>query len=463
MENNECGHSPNELMIFPVLLAGGSGTRLWPVSRTQAPKQLVEFSGETSLLQETIQRLSPALCIDNVRIVCGEGYRNESSDHLAAIGVTPENKIIGEPIGRNTAPAILLAIMKILDQQAIEDALFFIFPADHVIRDVTRFHQDITRAIDLAQKGYLVTFGIQPDYPETGYGYIEGRASVSKDGLSIERFVEKPDVATAESYIKAGNFFWNSGMFAFRGSVILGEFRKYQPVMFKQMTVIVQQGDPIPVDSYERLDSISFDVAIMEKTTRGVVLPSDFGWSDIGSWKSLHASLPKDKVGNAITGDVVVHNTRNSLLIAKSRLIAVNDLSDVAVVETSDAVFVSGLETSRNVKDIVSLLEQQNRREHQVHLLEKHDWGTIQFFEKTDEIIVARLTLKPQATYRFNLASRGRWHICLIAGNCQIASGQIQHQMQAGESRSVDIQDGLFLQNTNKTDLMGIITYQQEI
>ena len=188
----------DNLMIFPVLLAGGSGTRLWPISRDQAPKQLAEIGGERSLLQETIQRLHPTLCLDNVRVVCGKAHCDESSEHLAAIGLTTEKKIISEPVGRNTAPAILLAVLKILDQACLQDALFFILPADHVIRDVARFHERIRKAIDLAQKGYLVTFGIQPDYPETGYGYIEGRKPVPGGGLTIARFVEKPDMETAK-------------------------------------------------------------------------------------------------------------------------------------------------------------------------------------------------------------------------------------------------------------------------
>jgi mannose-1-phosphate guanylyltransferase len=448
-----------DLMIFPVLLAGGSGTRLWPVSRDHAPKQLTEIGGEASLLQKTIQRLHPALCLDNVRVVCGKAHCDESSVHLAAIGLTTEDIIIGEPVGRNTAPAILLAILKILDQASIQDALLFILPADHVIMDVARFHERISRAIDLAKKGYLVTFGIQPDYPETGYGYIEGGGSVPGGGLAIERFVEKPDIEIARSYIEAGNFFWNSGMFAFMASTVLNEFKRFEPDMVAKMSAIVKKGGPISIDAYQDLPSISFDVAIMEKTSRGVVLPSNFGWSDIGTWNSLYDTMPKDGEGNVIAGDVISYNTKNSLIIAKSRLVATNDISGAAIVETPDAVFVSSLETSRNVKDIVSTLKQQDRRECQVHLLQTYAWGSIQYLEKTDKLSVSKLLIRPHATYRETPHRSGRWHICLQSGNAQVVHAGTQHGLRSGDSMSLDVQSEITIRNSANNDLLAVITY----
>jgi mannose-1-phosphate guanylyltransferase len=449
----------DNLITYPVLLAGGSGTRLWPISRTQAPKQLAEFGGQRSLIQETIQRLHPTLYLDNVRVVCGKAHCDDSSEHLAAIGLKTENKIISEPVGRNTAPAILLAVLKILDQTCVQDALFFILPADHVIRDVTRFHERIVKAVDLANKGSLVTFGIQPDYPETGYGYIEGKNVLPGGELSIARFVEKPDMETAKTYIKAGNFFWNSGMFAFRASTILNEFREFEPDMLAKMTAIVKAGDPISLEAYQDLQSISFDVAIMEKTSKGVVLPSDFGWSDIGTWNSLYANMPKDGNGNVIAGDVIANNTKNSLIIAKSRLLAANDISDTVIVETPDAVFVSKLETSRNVKDIVSMLKQQNRRECQEHLLETYAWGTIQYLVKTDALMVIKLLLKPRATYGMELPHSGRLNIILTSGNAQIFHARAQHELQTGYSLSLDTKSEIEIRNVRDDECSAIITH----
>jgi len=452
----------DDLTIFPVLLAGGSGTRLWPISRTQAPKQLAEIGDDMSLLQKTIQRLEPRLCIENVRVVCGETHCDESSQHLNAMGINTENKIISEPVGRNTAPAILLAVLKILEQTAVQDALFFILPADHVIEDITRFHTKLDQAVRLAQKGFLVTFGIQPDYPETGYGYIEGLQAVSEHALSIARFVEKPDIKTATGYLEAGNFFWNSGMFAFMASAIINEFRQFEPTMLEKMTAIVKTGDPISGEAYQLLPNVAFDVAIMEKTSKGVVLPSDFGWSDIGTWHSLHAHLPKDRDSNVITGDVIAKDTQNSLIISQSRLVTVNDISDTAIVETPDAVFISRLETSRNVKDIVSMLKQQNRRECHQNLLETYPWGHIQYLEKSNALVVFKLLIKPHATYRMSPDEPHRIHVSLLTGRATITHGRRTHNLQTGNSLSLDVQNDLSIENISNHDLLAIITHLEE-
>ncbi len=338
--------------IYPVLLAGGTGTRLWPVSRALYPKQLVKFIGDDSLVQSTIKRLAPAMDLQNVRVVCGEQHYHEIARHVDEIGLTAKGKIISEPSGRNTAPAILLAAFHI--RHLDEDGLLFIFPADHVIGDLESFHERLQAAIRLADNGHLVTFGIKPNYPETGYGYIEGGADVSGTALQVKRFVEKPDHPTAEKYIRAGNFFWNSGMFAFKASTILEEFQAHQPQLLALMEDIFSAEKALSKKDYDRLDNISIDYAIMEKTDKCVVLPSDFGWSDIGSWKSLYDFLEKDSDQNVIDGDVIAHDTRNCFLLGHDRLIATNQVQDLVVVETPDSIFVSDLEHSRDVKTIVS-------------------------------------------------------------------------------------------------------------
>ena len=450
------------LTIFPVLLAGGSGTRLWPLSRTQVPKQLVGFGSQLSLLQETIQRLSPALNTDNMLVVCGEDHRLNTDDHLTALGITPQNKTIGEPVGRNTAPAILLAVLKILAETKLNDGIFFIFPADHVIRDIKLFHHRITQATRLAQKGKLVTFGIQPEYPETGYGYIQGGESVTDGGLKIKRFVEKPDLKTAQSYIDAGNFYWNSGMFAFSATTILKEYRQHQSKMVTQMEAIVKKGDPIALTDYKRLDNLAFDVAIMEKTTKGVVLPSDFGWSDIGSWKSLYQYLPKDHNGNALVGDVHCQNVQNSMLLSKNRLVAANDIADIVLVETPDAIFVSNLETSRDVKKIVSNLKEKDRPEHRVHILETHAWGSVKILEKSTDATVVRITIKPGKTYVCHPAPKGRVYINILAGDCRLGCVQADRLVNAGDSVSLDIQSEYLIENKSDHDALLIITHLLE-
>ncbi|MBT8370162.1 MAG: mannose-1-phosphate guanylyltransferase, partial [Deltaproteobacteria bacterium] len=333
---------------YAILLAGGTGTRLWPVSRQLYPKQLVKFIGDDSLVQSTIKRMSPVLDSQHVRIVCGQQHFHEIARHMQEIGLHAEGKIICEPSGRNTAPAILLAGLHMLI--ADKDAVICVFPADHVIGDPEKYHDRLKAAIRLAEQGYVVTFGITPHYPETGYGYVEGGKAVSEGALSITRFVEKPDKQTAQKYIAAGNFFWNSGMFAFKASLIVDEFRTYQPKLLENMKAIFDGTNTIAKEDYDRLPAISFDYAIMEKTAKGVVLPSDFKWSDIGSWKSLYDFLPKDADRNVIDGDIIANNTQGSFIMGRDRLIATNHLKDMVVVETPDSIFVSDIDHSRDVK-----------------------------------------------------------------------------------------------------------------
>ncbi len=355
-------------VVYPVLLAGGSGSRLWPVSRELFPKQLVNLVGDESLIQSTIKRLVPVLDADRIRVVCGMEHSSGIRRHLEAIGISSENKIITEPCGRNTAPAILLAMMNIIKTDS--DAILLVFPADHDIRDVSKFQDDLIKAIRLAEMNYIVTFGIKPNYPETGYGYIEGGTSVKNGAVTIKKFVEKPDEKTAQQYIKAGNYFWNSGMFAFKASVMLEEFRTDEPDILKSMQEIIKKTDSAKDDLYRKLPDISIDCSIMEKTVRGVVLPSDFGWSDIGSWKSLYDILPKDSGNNVVDGDVVLRDTKNCFIKGEKRLVVANGLENILVVETPDAVFISEMSNSSDVKCIVNELKDQNRRECRVHLSE---------------------------------------------------------------------------------------------
>jgi mannose-1-phosphate guanylyltransferase/mannose-6-phosphate isomerase len=348
--------------VYPVLLAGGVGSRLWPLSRELSPKQVIKFFGEDSLLQSTIKRIIPLLNKENVRIVCGDKHFDETARQMEQTGILPAGKIICEPCGRNTAPAILLAVLNILKDE--KDAVLCIFPADHVVRDNSVFQDKLKSAIKLANEGFIVTFGIKPHYPETGYGYIEGKNELHNGALSIKRFVEKPDIKTAKEYIKAGNFFWNSGMFAFKASVIMNEFKAFEPELFKRMSNSVAAKETVAKTDYEKLPNISIDYAIMERTDRGAVLPSDFGWSDIGSWKSLYDFFPKDDKGNVIKGDVIAKKTRNCLIIGNKRLVAANCLENMVVVDTPDSIFISDMENTQDVKTIVTELKEKKRKEY---------------------------------------------------------------------------------------------------
>jgi mannose-1-phosphate guanylyltransferase/mannose-6-phosphate isomerase len=423
------------IKTFAVLLAGGSGSRLWPVSRELLPKQLVNLAGDDSLLQNTIKRLFPLINRENIRIVCGEDHYFEVARHLDEIDVVSEGKVIAEPCGRNTAPAILLAILDILKKE--KDAVILVFPSDHVIGDVEGFHESLQKAIALASSNHIVTFGIKPDYAETGYGYIEGGKAVKGGGRIIKRFVEKPDEKTAKQYLKSGNFFWNSGMFAFKASVMVREFTAFEPTLLKKMKKFIAGGYPIPLEKYEQLPDNSIDYAIMEKTKKGVVLPSEFGWSDIGSWKSLYDFLPKCEDMNVVEGDVIHQNTRNCFIRGQERLIVANDLENIVVVETPDTVFVSDLNSSRDVKSIVNDLKDQGRNEYKAHTTVYRPWGTYTILEENSSSKIKRIVVYPGAKLSLQMHFHRSEHWIVAQGTAKITNGDEVVILKENESTFV--------------------------
>lgn len=437
----------HKLNVYPVLLAGGSGTRLWPLSRELYPKQLVKFIGDDSLVQSTIKRLTPVLESENIRIVCGKEHFHEIARHMTEIKVSPQGKLIGEPCGRNTAPAILLAMLQILKDE--EDAVLCVFPADHVIQDHDNFHDKLASAIMLADAGYIVTFGIKPHYPETGYGYIEGEGELIEQALKVKRFVEKPDLKTAERYIQTDTFFWNSGMFAFKMSVMLKELTIYQPELLNTMNRMVSSQEVISNDAYEQLPNISIDYAVMEKTDKGAVLPSDFGWSDIGSWKSLYDFLPKDSNRNVIDGDVIANNSENSLIMGYERLIATNNINNMVVVETPDAVFVSDMESSRDVKSIVETLKEKGRKEYHKHKTVYHPWGTITVLEQKDDFRVARYVIDSGSSLDVKTGVSVLKYLIVIKGSGKTA----RESLGAGQSIMLAENKTIFLKNPEQKPL----------
>lgn len=425
----------SKLKVYPILLAGGSGTRLWPVSRELYPKQLVKFIGDDSLVQATIKRLAPVLDFDNVRIVCGSEHYHEVARHIKAIGVEPKNKIIREPCGRNTAPAILLALLALFPAKS--DAVVFIFPADHVIKDIERFHKNIETAVTLAEQGHIVTFGIKPTYPETGYGYIEGADELLEGALDLKRFVEKPDRGTAQRYLDSGKFFWNAGMFAFKASVMLAEFRKLQPELYQQLAELMGANQRLTRENYSRLPDISIDYAIMEHTDKGVVLPSEFGWSDIGSWKSLYDFLPKDGHQNVVDGDVITRNTHNCFVMGRDRLIAVSGIENMVIVETPDSVFVSDMENSRDVKSVVAELKEKGRHEYQHHRTVHYAWGQLTSLEKKNLFCVDRLVIYPGQSFENMVDDKQYCNLMVVEG--QVAAHREEQQQVVSTAETLMI------------------------
>ncbi len=441
----------NKMNIYPVLLAGGSGTRLWPVSRQLYPKQIVKFIGDDSLIQSTIKRLTPALDPENIRIVCGKAHFQLISRQMEEIGIRPDKKIICEPCGRNTAPAILLAMLYILKQE--EDAVLCIFPADHVIRNTDNFHEKVRSAVELANMGYIVTFGIKPHYPETGYGYIEGTGQITDQAHFIKRFVEKPDMETAKKYIDAGTFFWNSGMFTFKASVMIKELKIHHPELLEKMNRLDITEDVVPQEAYERLPNISIDYAVMEKTDKGALVPSDFGWSDIGSWKSLYDFLPKDQSNNVVGGDVMVNDTRNCLIMGHERLIATNSINNMVVVETPDSVFVSDLDNSRNVKTIVARLKEKERLEYQNHKTVHHLWGTSTLLDVNPGFSLAKLVAYPGSSLEMKVEGDVVKTLMVVSGRAKATVDTQSRTLKQGETLTLSGGKAVMMENFGENPL----------
>jgi mannose-1-phosphate guanylyltransferase/mannose-1-phosphate guanylyltransferase/mannose-6-phosphate isomerase len=338
------------------------------------------------------------------------------------------------------------------------DAVLCIFPADHVIRNIRAFHEKLLSSIILAEMGYIVTFGIQPDYPETGYGYIEGAGEIEEHALLVKRFVEKPDLETAERYIEAGNFFWNSGMFTFKASVMMKELNIHQPELLKEMEQLDLSGDMVSQKDYERLPNISIDYAVMEKTDKSAVLPSDFGWSDIGSWKSLYDFISKDENGNVIDGDVISKDTQNCFIMGHERLITTNKIKNMVIVETPDSVFVSDMESSRDVKSIVEELKQRERTEYQKHKTLFYPWGTSTVLEMNDDCTVEKLNLYPGSTLEIQTHVSTRRHLVVIRGTARITLNNQSRRLTIGESVTLSENQSIMFENVEKEpiDMMNI-------
>ncbi len=443
--------SENKINVYPILLAGGSGTRLWPVSREFYPKQLVKFIGDESLIQSTIKRLVSLLDEKNIRIVCGKEHVHEIARHIEDLGIRADKKVIAEPCGRNTAPAIVLAMLHVLNHE--QDAVLCIFPADHVIRNTDVFHENLLSAIKLARMGYIVTFGIKPNYPETGYGYIESGSEIKEHVFSVKRFVEKPDMETAGRYIEAGNFFWNSGMFTFRASVMMEELKIHQPDLLTQMEQLDLSGSMVSQNDYERLPNISIDYAVMEKTDKSAVLPSDFGWSDIGSWKSLYDFIPKDSDGNVIAGDVISKDTKNCFIMGCERLVATNKIRNMVVVETPDSVFVSDMESSRDVKSIVGKLKQRGRSEYQVHKISYFPWGTSTVLETNDDCTIEKLVLYPGSELESKTDLSTRKQLAVVRGTARTTRDSQTGLLSKGESVTLSENQRVRVENAGNEPL----------
>lgn len=443
--------------ILPVIMAGGSGTRLWPLSRTQYPKQFLKLSPDGStLLQATLLRLKNLDCAEPI-IICNEEHRFLAAEQMREIGV--KAKIILEPEGKNTAPAITLAaIYQTQMDTSQSDHLMLVLAADHVITEQDRFEQSIYHAVELAQKDKLVTFGIVPTHAETGYGYIEkGIAELS--GFEVKRFVEKPDLETAQQYLDSQQFLWNSGMFMFKADVYLNELQKYALDIYTSCQTAMQNTQPdldfVRIDkaAFSECRSESIDYAVMEKTTDAVVVPLDANWNDVGSWSALWDIQPKDSQGNVITGDVISVNSQNNYVHTESRLVSLLGVENLVVIETKDAVLVADKSKVQDIKKIVETLKQQDRTEHFCHREVYRPWGKYDSIDHAERYQVKRITVKPGQKLSIQMHHHRAEHWIVVSGTARIHKGKDNFLLSENESVYIPLGEIHALENPGKVPL----------
>ncbi|MGZ8933291.1 MAG: mannose-1-phosphate guanylyltransferase/mannose-6-phosphate isomerase [Methylobacter sp.] len=421
--------------MIPVILSGGSGTRLWPLSRGQYPKQFLPLVSDHTMVQETLLRLAGLVGLKSPIAVCNEDHRFMMAEQLWEIGAKP-TAIILEPVGKNTAPAVAMAA---LSAESPDDVLL-VLPADHVISDIEAFHKAIVEAEILAGQGFLVTFGIVPTEPETGYGYIKRDSLQQGTAFNVAAFVEKPDLDTATQYLQTGNYFWNSGMFAFTAGSFLKELEKFNPKMLaiceKALKAAKVDLDFVRLDKeiFSSAPSDSIDYAVMEKTDKAVVIPLDAGWNDVGSWSALWDVTDKDPLGNAISGDVLTVDTENSFIYAENKLVAVIGVHDLVIVETKDAVMIASKDRVQEVKQIVTRLKELKRREADIHRKAYRPWGHYDSVDSGDRHQTKRIVVKPGAKLSLQKHHHRAEHWVVVKGTALVTKADEKILLSENES-----------------------------
>ena len=426
------------LLLQPVLLSGGSGTRLWPLSREAYPKQFLPLAGDHTMVQDTWLRVAPLANATPI-VVANEEHRFLVAEQLRQIGA-PVPAIILEPVGRNTAPAIAAAALQALADGP--DRLLLVLPSDHVVRDPEGFRSAVLQAAPAAEAGALVTFGIIPDAPETGFGYIQAETG---EGLRrVTRFVEKPDAATAQGYVDQGGYYWNSGMFLFRASRYLEELRRFRPDIVDAVTLALgsaqRDGDFIRLDkaAFAGSPADSIDYAVMEKTADAMVLPVDIGWNDVGSWSALWDVAERDADGNAHHGDVIAVDTRNSYAYAQ-RLVALVGVDDIVVVETDDAVLVARKDRVQEVKQVVAQLKQAQRSQAVLHREVHRPWGSYDSVDIGARHQVKRIKVRPGAQLSLQSHQHRAEHWIVVRGTARVTRGNDVFELYENQSTYIPI------------------------
>ena len=439
--------------IIPVILSGGSGTRLWPLSREHYPKQLIPLVNKTTMLQDTLLRLE-GIETEQPLIICNDDHRFLVAEQIKQIGLEGAT-IVLEPCGRNTAPAIGIAAL----MQENPQAILLVLAADHVITDVSQFHQHIGQGAKLAKEDYMVTFGIVPSGPETGYGYIQAGKPINESAYEISKFIEKPNLEIAEKYLQEGNYYWNSGMFMFTAEAYLKELTQHQPKMSETCLTALQNAksdldfNRLDKESFSRCPSDSIDYAVMEKTEKAAIIPIDVGWNDVGSWSSLWEVSDKDTEGNRFVGDVLSADSSDNYVHARERLVSLVGVDNLVIVDTADAVLVAKKDKVQEVKTIVAEIKKLERSETQSHRKVYRPWGNYDSVDASDGFQVKRITVNPGSSLSLQKHHHRAEHWIVVAGTAEVTCGDEVFEVSRNESTYIPIGEKHRLRNPGTVPL----------
>jgi mannose-1-phosphate guanylyltransferase len=444
-------------MILPVIMAGGTGSRLWPLSRELYPKQFLAVTGSQSMLQQTLGRLS-GIQHQSPLLICNEEHRFIAAEQMR-LGGFKHSGIILEPVGRNTAPAIALAALQALKNVSDgKEPILLVLAADHLIEDVEAFQSTVAKALPYAQDNQLVTFGIVPTAPETGYGYIKAGDAVG-DAFFVDQFVEKPDLDVAKSYLNSGEYFWNSGMFLFKASCYIEELKKFRPDILKacEQAMMSTESDMdfirVSKPEFELCPDDSVDYAVMEKSKTVKMVPMDAGWSDVGSWSALWEVSHKDKDQNYIKGDVFSFDTKNSYIHSESKFISTVGVDNLVIIETKDAVLVANKDKVQNVKDVVNYLKKSGRTEHKIHREVFRPWGKYDSIDFGVRDQVKRITVKPGEKLSIQMHHHRSEHWIVVSGTAKVTNGDKTFLVSENESTYIPLGTIHALENPGKIAL----------
>lgn len=446
--------------MYAVILAGGSGTRFWPLSRETTPKQMLRVFGDFTMIQQTVARLGDAMPVGNIYIVTGKKYAYDIRQQLLEVEGAEGVKILNEPEGRNTAPAIGFAAAYIAKKSP--DAVMAVMPSDHVILKNDVFMKVLEKAKALARKGYLTTIGIKPDRPETGYGYIQTGKSLSKDAVigafEVTRFVEKPDLKTAKAYMKSGGYLWNSGIFVWRVRDVLAEIRRQMPELYRGIVSIEKavgkkNEEEAIASAFKSFQPVSIDYGIMEKAKKVAVISADIGWSDMGSWRAIEDISDKDESGNIITGNVIDIGSTNSIVYAGKRLVATVGLEDMVVVDTPDATLVCHKENTQDVRKVVDELKKKKADELIEHVTVSRPWGSYTVLEVGDRYKIKRIVVNPGARLSYQMHHHRSEHWVVVSGTAKVTVGEKSYNVHPNESTYVPLSTAHRLENPGKVPL----------